>query len=467
MINPDDGSHPAVPEAETVLSMAQRHPPVSLLGIFATAILPIVAVAAAGYALGRYRDVEADALNTITVYVLAPALVVHSLATSQLTGGTILAVVGAVALFTAVMLAVGEAVGRAMGQTEPVLGAFVLVTVFPNTGNYGIPLADFVFGPTGRSVAVLVTALEMDETVLRRGATLPEKLTVSMPEHGITVAPDLAVLNPTNSDEPLLLIHVYEPVIDLDATRRFDGLAITPADRMVALLRSTGCPIGIVTNGERWMLVHAPAGAVAGFASWYARLWGQEPETLRAFVSLLGVRRFFGPDEGKLPALYERSLKHQDDVTEALGEQVRRAVEVLVQALGRADQDRNRELLRDVDPRELELAAVFVAAVTDDVRPLVARFVNTGVIEVADVPLRRRFAARPHVGDEAFDVPERREAALFDDFAIQRLPRRLPRFNGSFRYLQAVVARPLEHQHLRPAAGDVGTRLLDVRRAVC
>lgn len=207
---------------------------------------------------------------------------------------------------------------------------------------------------------VLLTALEMDETVLRKGATLPKHLTVSMPEHGVTVAPNLAVVNPTNSDQPLLLIHVYEPDIDLDATRRFDGLAITPADRMVALLRATGCPTGIVTNGERWMLVHAPVGAVAGFASWYARLWGQEPETLRAFVSLLGVRRFFGPDEGKLPALYERSLKHQDDVTEALGEQVRRAVEVLVQALDRADQDRNRELLRDVDPRELYEAGLTV-----------------------------------------------------------------------------------------------------------
>ena len=207
---------------------------------------------------------------------------------------------------------------------------------------------------------VLLTALEVDETVLRRGATLPERLTVSMPEHGVTVAPDMAVVNPTNSDEPLLLIHVYEPDTDLDAKRRFDGLVITPADRMVALLRAAGCPIGIVTNGERWMLVHAPVGAVAGFASWYARLWGQEPETLRAFVSLLGVRRFFGPDEGKLPALYERSLKHQDEVTEALGEQVRRAVEVLVQALDRADQDRNRELLRDVDPRELYEAGLTV-----------------------------------------------------------------------------------------------------------
>lgn len=207
---------------------------------------------------------------------------------------------------------------------------------------------------------VLTTALEMDDAVLRRIGALPERLTVSLPEHGVTVAPDLAVVNPTNVEQPLLLIHIYDPDIDLDATRRFDGLAITPADRMVALLRATGCAIGIVANGERWMLVHAPVGTVASFASWYARLWGQEPETLRAFVSLLGVRRFFGPDEGKLPTLYERSLKHQDDVTEALGEQVRRAVEVLVQALDRADQDRNRELLRDVDPRELYEAGLTV-----------------------------------------------------------------------------------------------------------
>lgn len=207
---------------------------------------------------------------------------------------------------------------------------------------------------------VLSTALEIDDAVLRSGDNLPASLTMMMPEHGTTITPDLAVVNPTNADEPLLLIHIYAPDTNLEATHRFDGLAITPADRMVSLLRATGCPIGLVTNGERWMLVHAPVGAVAGFASWYARLWGQEPETLRAFVSLLGVRRSFGPDGGRLAALYERSLKHQDDVTEALGEQVRRAVEVLVQSLDRANQDRNQELLRDVDPRELYEASLTV-----------------------------------------------------------------------------------------------------------
>jgi len=133
---------------------------VSLLSIFATAILPVVVVAAAGFALGRVKDTDADALNTITVYVLAPALVLHSLTTSTLAGDTILSVVLAVVLFTAAMLVLAEGVGRLTGHSEPLLGAFVLVSIFPNTGNYGIPLADFAFGATGRSTAVLVTALQ-------------------------------------------------------------------------------------------------------------------------------------------------------------------------------------------------------------------------------------------------------------------------------------------------------------------
>ncbi len=207
---------------------------------------------------------------------------------------------------------------------------------------------------------VLATALEMDGGVVRRETDVSERLTISMPEHGVTIAPDMTVVNPTNSEVPLLLIHVYEPDTDLDATRRVEGLAITPSDRMVTLLRGTACPVGLVTNGERWMLVYAPAGVVAGFASWYARLWTQEPETLRAFVSLLGIRRHFGPEVERLPALFERSSKYQDDVTEALGEQVRRAVEVIVQALDRADQDRNRDLLRDVAPRELYEAGLTI-----------------------------------------------------------------------------------------------------------
>lgn len=211
---------------------------------------------------------------------------------------------------------------------------------------------------------VLSRGLELDEDgkgdVLMRSDWCAANLQASLPEQGVTLAPNLAVIDEQRSNKPLLLIQTYAQDIDLNATLKQDGWAATPADRMVALCRSLGCRLGLVTNGERWMLVDAPVGAVTTFASWYARIWSQEPITLQAFVHLLGIRRFFVDEAEQLPALFDRSLKFQDEVTDALGEQVRRAVEVLIQTLDKADQDRNRELLRDVKEPELYEAALTV-----------------------------------------------------------------------------------------------------------
>ena len=211
---------------------------------------------------------------------------------------------------------------------------------------------------------VLSRGLELDEDgkgdVLKRAEWCMANTNVSLPEHGVTLSPDLAVIDEQRGNRPLMLIHTYGQDVDLDATLKLDGWAATPADRMVQLCRATGCRLGLVTNGERWMLVDAPVGAVTTFASWYARIWSQEPITLQAFVHLLGIRRFFVDEAEQLPTLFDRSLKYQDEVTDALGEQVRRAVEVLIQALDKADQDRDRELLRDVKEPVLYEAALTV-----------------------------------------------------------------------------------------------------------
>lgn len=211
---------------------------------------------------------------------------------------------------------------------------------------------------------VLSRGLELDEDgkgdVLQRADWCAANLQASLPEHGVTLSPALAVVDEQCANKPLLLIQTYAQDVDLDATLKQDGWAATPADRMVQLCRSLGCRLGLVTNGERWMLVDAPVGAVSTFASWYARIWSQEPITLQAFVHLLGIRRFFVDESEQLPALFDRSLKFQDEVTDALGEQVRRAVEVLIQTLDKADQDRNRELLHDVKEPELYEAALTV-----------------------------------------------------------------------------------------------------------
>lgn len=200
---------------------------------------------------------------------------------------------------------------------------------------------------------ILATALQMGEYDLRRGDQVGDVLHVSLPEHGVTLTTDIVLVNVNDTDKPLLPIFVQSPNAPLDEVVQRDGWAASPAERMVQYLRGVDCPIGLVTNGERWMLVHAPAGQVTSFVSWYARLWSQEPDTLRAFVSLLAVSRFYGPEEGQLPSLFAKSEKHQDEVTEALGDQVRTAIEVLIQAIDKANQDRNGELLDGVTPQEL------------------------------------------------------------------------------------------------------------------
>jgi hypothetical protein len=211
---------------------------------------------------------------------------------------------------------------------------------------------------------VLSRGLELDEDgkgdVLKRADWCAANLKAGLPEHGVTLSPDFAVVDEQRANKPLLLIQTYAQDADLFATLKQAGSVATPADRMAQLCRVLGCRLGLVTNGEHWMLVDAAVGAVTTFASWYARIWSQEPISLKAFVQLLGIRRFFVDESEQLPALFDRSLKFQDEVTEALGEQVSRAVEVLIQTLDKADQDRNRELLHDVKEPELYEAALTV-----------------------------------------------------------------------------------------------------------
>ena len=132
----------------------------SLVSIFATAILPIFAISVVGFVLGRARDVDPGPLNTVTVYVLAPALVFHSLATTTLTAGTLVDVALAVVAYHVVMIVLAEGVGRFLGGATTGVSAIVLVSSFPNSGNFGIPVSEFAFGEVGRATAVLYLTVQ-------------------------------------------------------------------------------------------------------------------------------------------------------------------------------------------------------------------------------------------------------------------------------------------------------------------
>lgn len=208
---------------------------------------------------------------------------------------------------------------------------------------------------------VLAHSLDYTREVLAEGQAVPQTLQAEVPEHGELLRPDFVLHHPGYPSRPRLLVQTYPRTQDL--SRPVPGLPwkASPDTRMAHLLHATGVRLGLVTNGERWMLVNAPRGETTGFASWYATLWLEEPITFRAFRTLLGVQRFFGVDDKDTPEqLLARSAANQQEVTDQLGYQVRRAVEVLIQSLDRADQDRGRDLLRGVREAELYEASLTV-----------------------------------------------------------------------------------------------------------
>jgi hypothetical protein len=211
---------------------------------------------------------------------------------------------------------------------------------------------------------VLTSLLGYPADLIAEGQTLPAGLEANIAQMGETLRPDFALIGPKNSEttgQAQLLIVAYSADQSLDRPVAERHWKANPATRMMELLHASGVPLGLVTNGEHWMLVYAPLGETTGYASWYGSLWLDEPITLRAFHSLLGVRRFFGVDSANtLLALLKESAHDQQEVTDQLGYQVREAVGVLVQAFDTLDQDANRTLLKGLAETDLYDAALTV-----------------------------------------------------------------------------------------------------------
>ena len=194
-------------------------------------------------------------------------------------------------------------------------------------------------------------------------APLREVPTVKVPEYGEELHPDFVIAEPGVDGKLRMFVQIVPAGQDLEKALAKSAWQASPATRMMTLLRGAGVRLGLLTNGEQWMFVDRSAdeNVTTGFASWYARLWLDEPLTLRAFRTLLGAHRLFGvPDKETIEALLSASANDRQEVTDQLGYQVRRAIELLVQAIDLADQNEGRALLTDLPEEQLYEASITV-----------------------------------------------------------------------------------------------------------
>lgn len=161
------------------------------------------------------------------------------------------------------------------------------------------------------------------------------------------------------------LVLVVDPTDDLRAATLDEGQT-SPLDRMEQLLRAPGSTtsIGVVTDGRWWAVVSAPVEGATASGLFDAQTFVEEPDSRNGFAAILSRRHLVsGEENDRLPALFAASVLAADELTEALGVQVRRAVELVVSAFGESARDAREHAAPDVlpdDPGEVYQAVVTV-----------------------------------------------------------------------------------------------------------
>jgi len=126
-----------------------------LLSIFASDILPVFAIAAAGFLLARFASADVKTVARVVFYSLLPCFAFHTLITAKATSGNVGRLMLLAVVIMGAMGLVGYALGKTLGLDSKSLRAFMMVVMYSNGGNYGLPVVRFAFGAEALTYATI------------------------------------------------------------------------------------------------------------------------------------------------------------------------------------------------------------------------------------------------------------------------------------------------------------------------
>jgi malate permease and related proteins len=211
----------------------------SLLSLFLDNLLPILLAAATGYFITHWRKVDPHDLSLVTFNIFSPCLIFNILTHNELGNGEILQMIGFGFLVMILVGLVAWAGGRLLKLDRKMQAALLITTMFMNAGNYGMPLAQFVFGDQGLAYASLyfVSMVMLSYTV---GVLIVSMGSMSLPRSLLNLAKV-----PT----------IYALVLALLSVETGWRLPL-PLDRVIGLLGDAAIPMMLIILGVQLQQVH-------------------------------------------------------------------------------------------------------------------------------------------------------------------------------------------------------------------
>jgi len=199
---------------------------------------------------------------------------------------------------------------------------------------------------------MLEELLEFGDVSWAKRPDIPAEAKHYLFEYDQELTPDRVLLS--REGKPLLLVMVVAPGKKLEKPESEAGRwKASPHFKLSTLCMETKIPLGLLTNGEEFRVIHTKPTTGTAYFEWKAQDWYDEKSLLDSFYTLLRKERFFGVEEKRLVRLIEESQKRQLDVTDQLGEQMRHALSIFIRDMGDLNKDHLMGIFKDASGQYL------------------------------------------------------------------------------------------------------------------
>ncbi len=126
-----------------------------LLEAFTSSILPVALLVAVGWLARKRWELDPRTLARVAYYVLVPAFVFVVVRSADTTTAEVLGLIGLTLGALAVAAVAGLVAARLLGVSGRMTSAIVLVSIYGNVGNFGLPVIIFRFGESALDEAAV------------------------------------------------------------------------------------------------------------------------------------------------------------------------------------------------------------------------------------------------------------------------------------------------------------------------
>lgn len=126
-----------------------------LLSIFFNVISPVFALVAIGWFAGPRLGLEARTISRAAYFLFVPAFIFSTLSSAIIEADLAARMITYITVVHIVVAFAGFLIAWLLGKSAPMIGAYTLIAVFGNVGNFGFPIIEFHLGPDAVALAAI------------------------------------------------------------------------------------------------------------------------------------------------------------------------------------------------------------------------------------------------------------------------------------------------------------------------